>query len=94
MTNLMANFFEIDNNKARYDAGRVGVGNPVADESVAIVRGNILMLSRERDQGYSKAQDLTPTHTAIPYVDIFPQTRLSSFDLLYRRSGNCNALAG
>jgi len=88
----MAEILNIDEIKSRYDGEWVLIGDPVADESLTVVRGSVLWHSKDRDEVYCKARELKPVHSAILFFGHLPKTPLSSYDLWLRsepRSDHC-----
>ena len=69
----MVEILTFDQIKARYDAEWVLVGNPVTDESLSILRGEVLCHSKNRDEIYRKARELKPTHSAILFFGHLPK---------------------
>lgn len=69
----MSQVLTIDEIKARYDGEWVLIGNPVADESLSVVQGNVLCHSKDRDEVYRKARELEPSHSAILYFGRLPK---------------------
>ena len=65
MINEMAEILNIDEIKSLYDGEWVLIGYPVTDESLSVVRGNVLSHSKDRDEVYRKARELKPAHSAI-----------------------------
>ena len=61
----MAEILNIDEIKSRYDGEWVLIGDPVTDESLSVVHGNVLSHSKDRDEVYRKARELKPAHSAI-----------------------------
>ena len=88
----MAEILNIDQIKSRYDGEWVLIGDPVADESLTVVRGSVLWHSKDRDEVYRKARELKPVHSAIFFFGHLPKTPLSSYDLWLQsepRSDHC-----
>ena len=54
----MAEILTFDQIKARYDAEWVLIGNPVTDEFLSVLRGEVLCHSKSRDEIYRKAREL------------------------------------
>lgn len=52
----MAQVLNIDEIKSRYDGEWVLIGDPVTDESLSVIRGNVLSHSKDRDEVYRKAR--------------------------------------
>ena len=73
--NKMAEILNIDEIKSRYDGEWVLIGDPVADESLTVVRGSVLWHSKDRDAVYCKARELKPVHSAILFFWTSPQRR-------------------
>ncbi|MGH7827810.1 MAG: hypothetical protein ACREQ7_21875 [Candidatus Binatia bacterium] len=73
MTNQMAEILNIDEIKSCYDGEWVLIGDPVADESLSVIRGNVLSHSRDRDEVYRKARELKPTRSAILFFGHLPK---------------------
>ena len=71
----MAEILNIDELKSRYDGEWVLIGDPVADESLTVVRGSVLWHSKDRDEVYCKARELKPVHSAIFSSDISQRRR-------------------
>jgi hypothetical protein len=69
----MVKIINIDEIKSRYDGEWVLIGDPVTDESLSVVRGNVLSHSRDRDEVYRKARELKPTHSAILFFGHLPK---------------------
>jgi hypothetical protein len=63
MINEMAEILNIDEIKSLYDGEWVLIGHPVTDESLSVVRGNVLSHSKDRDEVYRKARELKPAHS-------------------------------
>lgn len=73
MANQMAEFLNIDELKSHYDGEWGLIGDPVANESLAVVRGKLLSHSGNRDQVYRKAQELKSAHSAIHLFGHLPK---------------------
>lgn len=58
--NQMAEILNIDEIKSRYDGEWVLIRDPVADESLTVVRGSVLWHSKDRDEVCCKARELKP----------------------------------
>ncbi len=71
--NQMAEILNIDEIKSRYDGEWVLIGDPVADESLTVVRGSVLWHSKDRDEVYRKARELKPVHSAILFFGHLPK---------------------
>jgi hypothetical protein len=69
----MAEILNIDEIKSRYDGEWVLIGDPVADESLTVVRGSVLRHSKDRDEVYRKARELKPLHSAILFFGHLPK---------------------
>jgi hypothetical protein len=69
----MAEILNIDEIKSRYDGEWVLIGDPVADESLTVVRGSVLWHSKDRDEVYCKARELKPVHSAILFFGHLPK---------------------
>ena len=57
IVNEMAEILNIDEIKSRYDGEWVLIGDPVADESLTVVRGSVLWHSKDRDEVYPVPQN-------------------------------------
>jgi hypothetical protein len=73
MINQMAEILNIEEIKSRYDGEWVLIGDPVTDESLSVVRGNVLSHSKDRDEVYRKARELKPAHSAILFFGHLPK---------------------
>jgi hypothetical protein len=69
----MATILTFDQIKASYDGEWVLIGDPVTDESLSIIQGNVLWHSMDRDEVYRKARELMPTHSAILFFGHLPK---------------------
>jgi len=69
----MAEILNLDEIKSRYDGEWVLIGDPVADESLTVVRGSVLWHSKDRDEVYRKARELKPVHSAILFFGHLPK---------------------
>ena len=57
----------------RFKSEWILVGNPETDESLEIIRGEILCHSADRDTVYRKAVELRPKDSAIVYTGKMPK---------------------
>jgi hypothetical protein len=71
--NQMAEILNIDEIKSRYNGEWVLIGDPVADQSLTVVRGSVLWHSKDRDEVYCKARELKPVHSAILFFGHLPK---------------------
>jgi len=62
---------EINN---RYHSEWVLLGNPETDGNLNIQCGTLLRHSKNRDELYRKARELSPVHSAILYTGQLPST--------------------
>jgi hypothetical protein len=69
----MAEILSIDEIKSRYHGEWVLIGDPIADESLSIVRGNVLSHSGGRDKVYRKTRELKSVHSAILFFEHLPR---------------------
>jgi hypothetical protein len=69
----MAEILNIEEIKSRYDGEWVLIGDPVADESLTVVRGSVLWHSKDRDEVYCKARELKLAHSAILFFGHLPK---------------------
>ena len=73
MINEMAEILDIDEIQSRHDGEWVLIGDPVADESLSVLRGIVLSHSKDRDEVYRKARELKPAHSAILFFGHLPK---------------------
>jgi hypothetical protein len=69
----MAEVLNIEEIKSHYDEEWALIGDPVADESLSVLRGIVLSHSKERDEVYRKARELKPAHSAILFFGHLPK---------------------
>ena len=69
----MTEILNIDEIKSRHDGEWVLIGDPVTDESLSVIRGNVLSHSTDRNEVYRKARELKPTHSAILFFGRLPK---------------------
>jgi len=69
----MADILTIDQIKTGYDGEWVLIGNPVTEDSLSVVRGEVLWHSKDRDEVYRKARELKPAHSAILFFGHLPK---------------------
>jgi hypothetical protein len=69
----MAEILTIDQMKTSYDGEWVLIGNPVTEDSLSVVRGELLWHSKDRDEVYRKARELKPAHSAILFFGHLPK---------------------
>ena len=69
----MAEILTIDQIKTRHDGEWVLIGNPVTDESLSVLQGELLWHSKDRDGVYRKAREIKPSHSAILYFGHLPK---------------------
>jgi hypothetical protein len=69
----MAEVLSIDEIKSRYDGEWVLIGDPVTDEFLSVIRGNVLSHSKDRDEVYRKGRELKPAHSAILFFGHLPK---------------------
>jgi hypothetical protein len=73
LLSLMAEVLNIEEIKSHYDEEWALIGDPVADESLSVLRGIVLSHSKERDEVYRKARELKPAHSAILFFGHLPK---------------------
>ena len=73
MTNQMAEILNIDEIKSRYGGDWVLIGEPVTDESLSVVRANVLSHSKDRVEVYRKIRELKPVHSGILFFGHLPK---------------------
>ncbi len=59
--------------EAQFNSEWVLLGNPEADNSLNIKGGVVLYHSKNRDEVYRKARELSPKHSAILYTGQIPE---------------------
>jgi hypothetical protein len=59
--------------QARYDGEWVLIGDPEADASLKVQRGQVLCHSKSRDEVYRQARLLKPAHSAFLFVGCLPK---------------------
>ena len=69
----MIEVLSFDQIKARYDGEWVLIGDPITDDSLSVLRGEVLWHSKDRDEVYRKAREIRPAHSAILFLGSLPQ---------------------
>jgi hypothetical protein len=58
--------------REHFDSEWVLVGDPETNESLQVLRGNVLCHSKDRDEVYGKAIELRPKRCAVLYTGLVP----------------------
>lgn len=59
--------------KKRFDNEWVLIGDPETDDNLNIKKGVLLWHSKDRDEVYRKARQISPKHSAILYTGKLPE---------------------
>ena len=57
----------------KFDSEWILLEDPETDDSMEIRGGRVLWHSRDRDEVYRKAQEISPQHSAIVYTGSLPE---------------------
>ena len=59
--------------KSQFESEWVLLGNPRTTENLEVNKGEVLFHSKDRDEVYRKARELSPRHSAVLYTGSLPE---------------------
>lgn len=73
---MMNEILSIDEMKSRYPNEWILIGDPQTNDASAVVGGQVLWHSTDRDEVYMKSVELRPKHIAYHYTGKVPQDNM------------------
>ena len=69
----MGEFLTIDEIERRYAPDWVLINNPQTDENLKLLSGEVISVSKDRNELYRKATELDLAHSAVRYLGPWPE---------------------